>query len=85
MLFTSKRISPEHSCSSFKKSKTVLIQLNDVSQVTHPLNINKKYELFIRLEQNKFTGNGFRRVEFPTIVDECISLSDNARWTARKS
>lgn len=25
------------------------IKLNEVSQITHPLNINKKYELFIRL------------------------------------
>ena len=63
MLFTAECIIAKHSSTSPETSKHVLTQLNDVSQITHPLNINKKYELFIRLEPNKFTGNGFRRVQ----------------------
>lgn len=85
MLFAAKRFSAEHSRTPPEESKAILTQLNDVSQVSHPLNINKKYELFIRLEPNKFAGNGFRRVAFVSIADQRVPVPDDAGGTARES
>jgi len=39
------------------------MQLLQVSEITHPLNVNKKYEHLSKIRDGAWVGNGFKRVK----------------------
>ena len=77
MLFPTKCRCSQHSSLPYESSTQALTKLLQVSNINHPLNINKKYEHICRVDQTKETGLGIKKVLFGLHKDFCLDSSRN--------